>query len=245
MYYDFIHCTCAENCVSILAIIAKASCNWKNGLCCTNYCWGVYEQNSTVNSVRVGDWTAKLAIIASIEVFLKFVYISKILKLCWEDSLSGIFHLLIISSASMDCPFLLKFFTWTPKKISDCAIKFQAQCWLNRIIFECLLCNLFVSSSWNCWSFVNNLIDSFLVRHLPENETFLVVYTNFQIWTSWQHCTEVFTDLFVMWTELGHIQRIKSDQFHQVLSWVDYNFRKPKKERQISRPPKIFWDRVE
>ena len=27
--------------------------------------WGIYEQNSTVNSVCVDDWTAELAIIAS------------------------------------------------------------------------------------------------------------------------------------------------------------------------------------
>ena len=34
-----------------------------NGLRCINHCWG--EQNSIVNSVRVNDWTAELAIIAN------------------------------------------------------------------------------------------------------------------------------------------------------------------------------------
>ena len=29
------------------------------------HCWGVYEQNSTVNSVLVDDWKAEVAIIAS------------------------------------------------------------------------------------------------------------------------------------------------------------------------------------
>ena len=29
------------------------------------YCWGVYEENSIVNSDRADDWTAKWAIIAS------------------------------------------------------------------------------------------------------------------------------------------------------------------------------------
>ena len=33
--------------------------------CCINHCWGVYEQNSIVNSVRADDRTAELAIIAS------------------------------------------------------------------------------------------------------------------------------------------------------------------------------------
>ena len=29
------------------------------------YCWGVYEQNSIVNSLCADDWTAELAIIAT------------------------------------------------------------------------------------------------------------------------------------------------------------------------------------
>ena len=40
----------------------------KYGLCCIKHCWGVYEQNSIVNSVRVDDWTAELAIIGSNEI---------------------------------------------------------------------------------------------------------------------------------------------------------------------------------
>ena len=40
----------------------------KYGLCCIKHCWGVYEQKSTVNSVRVDDWTGELAIIASNEI---------------------------------------------------------------------------------------------------------------------------------------------------------------------------------
>ena len=36
-----------------------------NGPCCTKHFWDVYEQNKIMNSVRVDDWTAELAIIAS------------------------------------------------------------------------------------------------------------------------------------------------------------------------------------
>ena len=36
-----------------------------NGVCCINHCWGDYKQNSIENSVRVDDWTAKLAFITS------------------------------------------------------------------------------------------------------------------------------------------------------------------------------------
>ena len=36
-----------------------------NGFCCIKHYWGVYEQKSKVNSIRVDDWTAELAIIAS------------------------------------------------------------------------------------------------------------------------------------------------------------------------------------
>ena len=37
----------------------------ENELDCIKHFGGVYEQNSTVDSVRVDDWTAELAIIAS------------------------------------------------------------------------------------------------------------------------------------------------------------------------------------
>ena len=40
---------------------------------CIKHCWGVYKQHSNVNSVRVDDWTAKLAIIASNVMSLKNV----------------------------------------------------------------------------------------------------------------------------------------------------------------------------
>ena len=36
-----------------------------NELICIKHCWGVYQQNSIVNSVRVDDWAAERAIIAS------------------------------------------------------------------------------------------------------------------------------------------------------------------------------------
>ena len=36
-----------------------------NELVCNKYCWGVYEQNSIVNSDRADDWTAEWVIIAS------------------------------------------------------------------------------------------------------------------------------------------------------------------------------------
>ena len=53
----------------------------ENELYCTKHCFGVYEHNSTVNSVSVEGWVAQLAIIVSNEL-LKFVYVSKILELC-------------------------------------------------------------------------------------------------------------------------------------------------------------------
>ena len=36
-----------------------------NKICCVKNCWGVYEQNSTVNTVRVDDMTIEWAIIAN------------------------------------------------------------------------------------------------------------------------------------------------------------------------------------
>ena len=36
----------------------------KNERCCIKHCWDVYEQNSSVNSVRVNFWTAEWTIIA-------------------------------------------------------------------------------------------------------------------------------------------------------------------------------------
>ena len=52
--------------------------------------YGVYEQNSGVNIVGADDWTTELAIIASNE-FLKFVCVTKLLELCWEENFSGYF----------------------------------------------------------------------------------------------------------------------------------------------------------
>ena len=49
----------------LLAIITKYGLKLENEFCGINHCWGVYEQNSIVNWVRVDDWTAELAIIAS------------------------------------------------------------------------------------------------------------------------------------------------------------------------------------
>ena len=46
----------------VLAIIRQI---WTNELCCIKHCWGVYEQDSLVNSVGVDDWTAEWAMIAS------------------------------------------------------------------------------------------------------------------------------------------------------------------------------------
>ena len=40
-----------------------------NEHCCIKQCWGVYEQNSIVNSVRIDDWTAKWAIITGNESY--------------------------------------------------------------------------------------------------------------------------------------------------------------------------------
>ena len=36
-----------------------------NKIYCVKNCWGVYEQNSTVNTVRVDDFTTEWAIIAN------------------------------------------------------------------------------------------------------------------------------------------------------------------------------------
>ena len=36
-----------------------------NELACIKYFWGVYEQNSIMNSVRVGGWKVKWVIISS------------------------------------------------------------------------------------------------------------------------------------------------------------------------------------
>ena len=44
----------------------------ENELSFIKQCWGVYEQSSIVNSVRVDDWIPELAIIASNEV-VKFL----------------------------------------------------------------------------------------------------------------------------------------------------------------------------
>ena len=38
----------------------------ENEPCCIKHCWGVYEQNSIVNSVHEDDWTAERVIIARI-----------------------------------------------------------------------------------------------------------------------------------------------------------------------------------
>ena len=42
----------------------------ENDDCCIKHCWGVYEQNDIVNSVRVDDWTPELAIIGSNELLI-------------------------------------------------------------------------------------------------------------------------------------------------------------------------------
>ena len=41
----------------------------ENELFSVKHCWGVYEQISIVNSVRVDDWTAEWAFIASNATF--------------------------------------------------------------------------------------------------------------------------------------------------------------------------------
>ena len=51
----------------LLAIIAKIASRWGNELCCIKHCWGVSEQSSIVNGVRVDDWTVEEAIIANNE----------------------------------------------------------------------------------------------------------------------------------------------------------------------------------
>ena len=51
--------------LTLLAIIAKYEFPIRIALYCIKHCWGVYEQNSIVNSVHVDDWTVELAIIAS------------------------------------------------------------------------------------------------------------------------------------------------------------------------------------
>ena len=40
----------------------------ENELYCIKHCWGVYKQKSTVNSVRIDDWTTEWAIIANNEL---------------------------------------------------------------------------------------------------------------------------------------------------------------------------------
>ena len=37
----------------------------ENEICCVKHWWVVYEQNSIVKSVRVGDWTAEKVIIVN------------------------------------------------------------------------------------------------------------------------------------------------------------------------------------
>ena len=36
--------------------LRNLTCKLENELCCIGHCWGVYEQNSIVKSVRVDDW---------------------------------------------------------------------------------------------------------------------------------------------------------------------------------------------
>ena len=71
---------------SLLAIIAK--CNFpisEMSFVCINHCWGVYEQNSIVNSVGVDDWIAEWAIIA--KDLAKFPsWLSKEVKHCCQIS---------------------------------------------------------------------------------------------------------------------------------------------------------------
>ena len=55
----------------------------ENELASMNHCWGIYEQNRIVNSVRGEDWTAELAIITStLTVHFKNLRLSCILSRC-------------------------------------------------------------------------------------------------------------------------------------------------------------------
>ena len=45
----------------------------ENELACIKHCWGAYEQNMIMNSVRVDDRTAECETIASIKIGLIFV----------------------------------------------------------------------------------------------------------------------------------------------------------------------------
>ena len=55
----------------VLAIISKYGFPFnKWALLCIKLCWGVFEPNSIVNSVRVNDWTAKWTTIVGTDCIL-------------------------------------------------------------------------------------------------------------------------------------------------------------------------------
>ena len=146
----------------------------------------------------------------------------------------------MISPASMGCPILLKFFTWIPKKISHCAIKFKAQCcWIELFLNVCYA--VFLIQLMKLLKFCQQFDWFSSVATFTRKLNISVVYTNFQISTSWQHCTEIFTDLFTIWTGQGHIKRIKSGKFRQVLSQVNFNFRKRRKKTENFAGPPTIW----
>ena len=56
--------------VTTLALITKYGFRLVNERCCIKHCWGTYEENSIVNSVRINEWPTEWAIVDSNGVHL-------------------------------------------------------------------------------------------------------------------------------------------------------------------------------